>query len=361
MSNKSGLDGIVAAETVMSDVDGEAGRLVIRGVPVEVLALREGFEGAAARLWDAFVADGLDRASVLTALGRARVAAFARAPKALAAGAGLEPVPGLRAALATLPESDSLHPAIALAGAAPVFLAGLLRQREGKASVAPDPDLATAADLLRMSRGAAASDVEAAALDAYLATVSDHGFNASTFTARVVASTRVGLGPSVVAALAALEGPLHGGAPGPVLDMLDAIGEAANIRSWLEQRLHAGERLMGFGHRVYKVRDPRADVLKQVVRTLSRDAGRLGFAERVESEALAILARVKPGRRLDTNVEFYTALLLEALALPRDAFTAVFAVGRVAGWTAHALEQMRDGRLIRPLSRYVGPVPAEAA
>jgi citrate synthase len=361
MAKASGLDGIVAADTVLSDVDGEAGRLLIRGVPVETLAARDGFEGAVARLWDGFVADGLDRALVLRRLGEARVAAFAKSQRAVAAGEGLDPMPALRAGLATLPEIDGMPPAFAFTGAAPVLLAALLRHRAGLAPVAPDPSATTAADLLRMLRGAAASPVKAAALDAYLTTVSDHGFNASTFTARVVASTRVGVGPAVVAALAALEGPLHGGAPGPVLDMLDEIGAPANIRPWLEAKLGAGERLMGFGHRVYKVRDPRADVLKGAVRTLSRDAGRLAFAERVEAEAVAILARLKPGRRLDTNVEFYTALLLEALAIPRTAFTAVFAVGRIAGWVAHALEQARDGRLIRPLSRYVGPRPAEAA
>ena len=356
-----GLDGIVAADTVLSDVDGEAGRLVIRGVPVEVLAAREGFEGAAARLWEGFVADGLDRAKVLDVLGRARVAAFAHVSKAVAAGADLEPVPALRAALATMPALEGFHPAYAFQAAAPVFLAALLRQRDGLAAIAPNPSLTTARDLLRMLRGKQARPAEASALDAYLTTVSDHGFNASTFTARVVASTQVGVGPSAVAALAALEGPLHGGAPGPVLDMLDGIGGTENIKPWLESRLTAGERLMGFGHRVYKVRDPRADVLKGAVRTLSRDAGRLAFAEQFEADAIAILARVKPGRRLDTNVEFYTALLLEALAIPRAAFTAIFAVGRMAGWTAHALEQARDGRLIRPLSRYVGPLPKEAA
>ncbi len=361
MAGASGLDGIVAADTVLSDVDGEAGRLVIRGVPVEVLAAREGFEGAAARLWEGFVDDGLDRAKVLDVLGRARATAFAHVDKAVAAGAGLEPVPALRAGLATLPDLAGFHPAYAFTAAAPVILAALLRQRNGLAAVAPDPSLTTAQDLLRMLRGKQATSAEAAALDAYLTTVSDHGFNASTFTARVVASTQVGVGPSAVAALAALEGPLHGGAPGPVLDMLDGIGGRENIKTWLESRLTSGERLMGFGHRVYKVRDPRADVLKGAVRTLSRDAGRLAFAEQVEADAIAILARVKPGRRLDTNVEFYTALLLEALEIPRAAFTAIFAVGRMAGWTAHALEQARDGRLIRPLSRYVGPRPKEAA
>lgn len=357
----SGFDGVVAAETVLSDVDGEAGRLVIRGVPVEVLVAREGFEGAAARLWQGFLPGDLDRAGATALLGRARVAAFARLPKALAAGSDLAPVPGLRAALATLSDIPGVPPAVAVTAAAPVFLAALIRHRDGRAPVAPDAAAGTAADLLRMMRGASGTPAEVAALDAYLTTVCDHGFNASTFTARVVASTQAGIVPSVVAALGALEGPLHGGAPGPVLDMLDGIGGLANIAPWLEERLASGERLMGFGHRVYRVRDPRADVLKGAVRTLARDAGRIAFAETVEREALSILARIKPGRRLDTNVEFYTALLLEALAIPRDAFTAVFAVGRMAGWTAHALEQARDGRLIRPLSRYVGPVPAEAA
>ena len=361
MAGASGLDGVVAADTVLSDVDGEAGRLLIRGVPVAMLVAGDGFEGATARLWDGFVADGLDRTQVAGLLGRARLAAYERSAKAIAAGADLDPVPGLRAGLATLPEMAGLHPAAVLAGAVPVFLAALIRTRAGLAPVVPDASLSTAADLLRMLRGTPASAAEVAALDAYLTTVSDHGFNASTFAARVVASTQAGLVPAVVAALAALEGPLHGGAPGPVLDMLDGIGGSQNIKPWLEARLTSGERLMGFGHRVYKVRDPRADVLKQVVRTLSRDAGRLAFAEQVEADAVAILARVKPGRRLDTNVEFYTALLLEALAIPRDAFTAIFAVGRIAGWTAHALEQARDGRLIRPLSRYVGPEAAEAA
>jgi citrate synthase len=200
-----------------------------------------------------------------------------------------------------------------------------------------------------------ADPAKAAALDAYLATVAEHGMNASTFTARVIASTRAGVVAAVVGALCALKGPLHGGAPGPVLDMLDAIGTPEDIQPWLQQALAEGDRLMGFGHRIYRVRDPRADVLKGVVARLrSGGDARLAFAERVEREALAALAAHKPDRKLDTNVEFYTALLLEALGLPREAFTAVFAMGRVAGWTAHVHEQLREGRLMRPQSVYVG-------
>jgi citrate synthase len=216
-----------------------------------------------------------------------------------------------------------------------------------------------------MMKGETPSLAEAEALDSYLLTVSDHGLNASTFAARVVASTRAGLASATLAGISALKGPLHGGAPGPVIDMLDGIGEPANARAWIEAALARGDRLMGFGHRVYRVRDPRADALKKAVRRLGeaagRPPGRLEFAEAVEKAALAILKEKKPNRPLDTNVEFYTALLLEALAFPPSAFTCVFAMGRVAGWIAHAREQLAGGRLIRPKSLYVGPMPKVAA
>ena len=168
----------------------------------------------------------------------------------------------------------------------------------------------------------------------------------------------------MLAGISALKGPLHGGAPGPVIEMLDGIGRPENARAWIEAALDRGDRLMGFGHRIYKVRDPRADALKKAVRTLGEGSnvlpGRLAFAEAVEQAALAILKDRKPDRSLQTNVEFYTALLLEALAFPPAAFTCVFAMGRVTGWIAHAREQLA-GRLIRPQSRYVGPRPREAA
>jgi citrate synthase len=215
-----------------------------------------------------------------------------------------------------------------------------------------------------MITGSAPSAAQAAALDAYLVTVSDHGLNASTFAARVVASTRAGLTSAALAGVSALKGPLHGGAPGPVIEMLNAIGEPGNARAWIEAALDDGERLMGFGHRIYRVRDPRADALKRAVRALGEGSntlpGRLAFAEAVEAAALQILKTRKPDRSLQTNVEFYTALLLEALAFPPEAFTCVFAMGRIAGWIAHAREQLAGGRLIRPQSRYVGPAPLAA-
>ena len=352
----TGLDGVVVARTVLSEVDGERGRLIMRGLPVEDLAGRLSFEAAAARLWDGLAPspETETEAGVAEALGRARVAAFARLKGLMPAAAELPAIDGLRLGLSALADEPEAHHRVT--GAVPVFLAGLMRVRQGLAPVAPDPASGHVADFLRMLRGAPASSAEVAALEAYLVTVMEHGMNASTFTARVIASTRAGVVASVVGAIGALKGPLHGGAPGPVLDMLDAIGRPETIDAWLAEELAAGQRLMGFGHRIYRVRDPRADVLKGVVARLrAQGDGRLAFAEQVEREALAALAAHKPDRPLDTNVEFYTALLLEALELPREAFTAVFAVGRMAGWVAHVHEQLREGHLLRPQSEYVGP------
>jgi citrate synthase len=185
----------------------------------------------------------------------------------------------------------------------------------------------------------------------------DHGMNASTFTARVVISTGSDLISAMVAAIGALKGPLHGGAPGPVLDMLDAIAEPSRALGWLSAELDAGRRIMGMGHRIYKVRDPRAAVLEQVARRLASSTTtgtRLALAQAVERAAAQLLAERKPERSLQANVEFYTAVVLDAVGLPASAFAATFATGRVIGWAAHAMEQRRVGRLIRPTSRYVG-------
>lgn len=348
----SGLDGVVVADTVMSEVDGEEGRLIVRGHTVEELVATRGFEGVAALLWD------IDGSSAREALANARVRAFADVPKLLAASEGLTPIEALRVGLALLPDSDPMPPHFRVCGALPVFLAALVNRGRGTTPLPPDPTLTTAQDLLRMIRGQRAGEVFEKGLDTYLATVADHGFNASTFTARVVASTHAGLISSVLAALCALKGPLHGGAPGPVLDMLDEIGEAGRAEAWFDDAFARGVTLMGFGHRIYKVRDPRADVLKEAVARLPATAGRLAYAAAVEQGAIAALRRHKPGRRLDTNVEYYTALLLEVLDIPREAFTALFAVGRAAGWCAHVFEQVKGGRIIRPQSNYVGPRPA---
>jgi len=352
-----GLDGVVVADTAMSMVDGEEGRLVIRGFELPELVSRFGFEGAAALLWDGLLPEARDKAMVLAGLGRARVHAFRLVPGLLAVAGTLDPVEALRAGIALLSESEAMPHHILVCGAMPVFLAAALRHKRGLLPIAPDPALNTAQDLLRMMRGDRAAPDFEAALDAYLTTVIDHGFNASTFTSRVIASTRAGTLWGVLGALCALRGPLHGGAPGPIIDMLDEIGTLDNIDRWLDRELEAGTRLMGFGHRIYKVRDPRADILKAVVAGLPQTAGRLAFAGAVEKRILDLLAERKPGQRLHTNVEFYTALLLEALSMPRDSFTALFAVSRAAGWCAHIAEQEKGGRIIRPQSNYVGPMP----
>ncbi|WP_334161478.1 citrate synthase/methylcitrate synthase [Phenylobacterium sp.] len=356
-----GLEDVVAAETVLSEVDGRAGRLIIRGRSLDELAGRTRFEDVARLLWDGFFDDLPDDLTAPLAAARAEVFA-----EVAALDTGLldrTPVEAMRALTARLADGDDLATALRLAAAPAVFTAAVVRAQGGEAPVRPDPALGHSADVLQMITGRAPERGQAAALDTYLVTVSDHGLNASTFAARVIASTRAGLTSAVLGGISALKGPLHGGAPGPVIEMLDAIGEPANARAWLEAAVARGDRLMGFGHRIYRVRDPRADALKGAVRRLSEgaNAGRLEFAEAVEQAALAILREKKPDRPLDTNVEFYTALLLEALGLPPSAFTCVFAMGRVTGWIAHAREQLAGGRLIRPQSRYVGPLPRQAA
>lgn len=354
-----GLEGVVAAHTVLSEVDGQAGRLIIRGRSLDELAGRTTFEALIGLLFAGFYPDL--PADIQGALGRARAEVFG---EVAALDTGLldrTPVEAVRALMARLADGDDAETAFRLLAAPAVFTAAVVRAQAGEAPVAPDPGLGHAADSLRMLRGTAPSKAEADALDTYLVTVSDHGLNASTFAARVVASTRAGLTSAVLGGISALKGPLHGGAPGPVIEMLDEIGEPANARAWIEAALARGDRLMGFGHRIYRVRDPRADALKQAVRWLDARQGRIEFAEAVEAAALAILRERKPDRALETNVEFYTALLLEALQFPPSAFTCVFAMGRVAGWLAHAREQVAGGRLIRPQSVYVGPAPKKAA
>jgi citrate synthase len=351
-----GLDDVVAAETVLSHVDGAGGRLIVRGFELEEIADRS-FEAVVALLWNGLTPHPATEEAVRIALGAARPAAFAAVGPLLPVTDRLSPIEALRLLLSALADADTTPHHVMAIAAVPVFVAAIARRRQGHAPIAPDAALGHAQDFLRMLHGENASAAHVRALETYLVTVADHGLNASTFAARVIASTRAGLFSAVVGALCAFKGPLHGGAPGPVLDMLDAIGSFDNIRPWLADALARDERLMGFGHRMYRVRDPRADVLKATASALRGGENRIRFAEAVEAQALELLAQHRPGRKLDTNVEFYTALVLEALAIPRDSFTNVFAIGRVAGWSAHVLEQERIDRLIRPQSRYIGPEP----
>ncbi len=354
----SGLDGVVVADTALSDVDGEHGRLVIRGYPVEALGERATFEEACALVWNGRWPSADERDAVRTALAEARAEAFAMLPSLGAALVTSDGMEALRSSVGHLRSSGSASDRVRLTGAIPVFAAAWARRQAEQAPVRPQPLLSHAADCLQMLSGGEPASACVRGLDAYWCCVVDHGMNASTFAARVVASTGSDLVSAVVAALGALKGPLHGGAPGPVLDMLDAIGSAPFARAWLEGELAARRRIMGMGHRLYQVRDPRAAVLERVAKALEASgvsADRLPLARTVEREAERLLAERHPGRHLRANVEFYTAVVLDAVGIPRTLFTPMFAASRVVGWCAHVDEQRAVGRLIRPASAYVGP------
>ena len=361
----SGLDGVIAAETVLSDVDGEAGRLIIRGRSLDELIAHYRYEDVLTLLWEQLFPECDGTKPLAAALGEARARIFDHWRAADARVLELPPVDAVRSLLGRLEDGNDLTTALDLVAAPAVFTPAVIRLRCGLDPVEPDPTVTHAADMLRMLQGGAAANAQVVALDRYLVSAVDHGLNASTFTARVIASTRAGLTSALVGAFCALKGPLHGGAPGPVLDMLDAIGHSGAAKPWLEAALARGERLMGFGHRIYRVREPRADAIKAALEMLAQsgglDSSRLQLAEAVERAAIDVLSRHKPERLLQTNLEFYTALLLEALRFPREAFTCIFAAGRAGGWVAHAREQALRGRLIRPSSRYVGPQTSKAA
>lgn len=346
-----GLDGITAAETILSKTDQTNGMVWVRGVDLPTLVARHGFEGTTALLWEGFAGDGMTPEGLGAQLGRAREVAFRGVDSWLPHARGRALPEGLRIALASQP--DTTAPAELLA-ALTVAVAVLVRQNAGQLPLAPDPALATAADLLRMMQGAVPDPKAVHALDTYFTVMAESGLNASAFTARVVASTRASLTDCVLAAWCAFTGVLHGAAPGPTLDLLDQAAEQPDLEAWLEAKLRAGERLMGFGHRVFQGNDPRAAEMRRALEGMPA-AGRLAFAERLERAVAVAVDRVKPGRTLPPNVEITAALLLDAVGIAREAFTLVFAVGRSPGWIAHALEQRRTGRLIRPASAYVGP------
>jgi citrate synthase len=357
----SGLDGVVAAETRLSAVEGEAGELVIAGFPVEELAGRATFEEVVYLLWH----DALPRSGELASF-REELAARRALPGATlellraAAAERVSAMDALRMAAGTVSLGGVEDPgdeALALVARMPAIVAAYWRLVNGEEPVAPDPALGHAANYLYMLAGEERGKESVRALETYLNAVSDHGMNASTFAARVIVSTRSDVVSAVVGAIGALKGPLHGGAPGPALDVVFEIGETSRAEAVLREKLRRGERLMGFGHRIYRVRDPRADVLAAAAERLyatEADEELYELALEVEKTALRVLAEHRPGRNLQTNVEFYTALLLHGLGMPVELFTPTFAVARVAGWTAHCFEQMALDRIIRPQSAYAG-------
>jgi citrate synthase len=365
----SGLEGVVAAETRLSSVDGEAGELIIAGFPVEELASRVSFEETVFLLWHDAMPDSEQLESFREALVARRALPAATLDLLRAAASQEAPtMDALRMAAGTISlgvhddevTEDGYHAeALALVARLPTIVAAYWRLLEGEEPVAPDPELGHAANYLYMLTGERPGAEFVRALETYLNAVTDHGMNASTFAARVIVSTRSDVVSAVVGAIGALKGPLHGGAPGPALDVVFEIGDKSQAEVVLRGKLGRGERLMGFGHRIYKVRDPRADVLASAAERLYATDGDEEFYElalEVEKVALRLLAEHKPGRNIKTNVEFYTALLLHGLSLPTQLFSPTFAVGRVAGWTAHCLEQRAVDRIIRPQSAYVGPV-----
>ncbi len=363
-----GLDGVVAASTRLSHVDGLAGQLIIAGYELKELAGRVSFDEAAYLLWRGH----LPNADELAML-KNEMATLRRLPAetlaVVRAAAKAPPIDALRMACATLsldlPSADDislpadLGAAKMLTARFPTIVAAHARVAAGEQMIAPREDLGLAANFLYMVHGQEPDPIAARALDTYWVTVIDHGMNASTFAGRVIASTRSDMVSAVTGSIGALKGPLHGGAPGPVLDMLVDIGAAANAEAWLRREIAEGRRIMGFGHRVYKVRDPRADVLARVAEEMSgaalHDRELFELARAVEQTALRVLDEVKPGRNLRTNVEFYTALVLQSLGLKPRQFVAMFACGRVAGWCAHVIEQHAEDHLIRPQSEYIGP------
>jgi citrate synthase len=363
-----GLEGVVAIQTRLSMVDGQAGELVIGGYPIGELAGKVSFEEAATMLWQGPLPPKEDVPAIKKELASYR-ALRPETLEIIKTARNASPIDALRMACATLsldvskpndisPAGD-LAMAKRLAARFPTVVAAHARLRQGNEPIPPRADLGLASNFLYMVFGEEPHPAVAKALDTYWVTVIDHGMNASTFTARVIASTRSDMVSAVTGAVGALKGPLHGGAPGPVLDMLVDIKSAKNAEAWLKKELEAGRRIMGFGHRVYKVRDPRAEVLARTAEEMAgadlQNRKLYDLARAVEKTALRVLDEHKPGRNLRTNVEFYTALVLQSVGLQPDQFVAMFACGRVAGWCAHVMEQHEQDRLIRPQSEYTGP------
>ena len=360
---RPGLEGVVASETRLSRVDGQRGELMIAGFPLEEIAGRATFEQMVYLLWHDRLPTDEEHLAFRHGLAARRALPAATLDLLHAAAAReVAPMEALRMATSTLDldddvGGDDLSRSTMILARLPVIVAAYWRLLQGEAPVAPDEGLDHVTSYFTMLTGERPTPAQSRTLTTYLNTVIDHGLNASTFTARVIVSTRSDFVSAITGALGALKGPLHGGAPGPALEMVWEIGTPDRAEPVMREKLERGERLMGFGHRVYKVRDPRADVLAEAARHLfasDGDRDLYELATHVEATALTLLEEYKPGHNLQTNVEFYTALVLQGLGLPTALFTPTFAIGRAAGWLAHCLEQRAEGRLIRPESRYVG-------
>lgn len=362
-----GLAGVVVTDTALGDVRGREGFYHYRQYSAIELAGTRSFED----VWYLMSEGELPDAAARDAFA-ARTAGLRRLPAEVrdalpAIGAG--PLAGLRTALSLLGASAGFRPvydidagrrredALAACAAVPTLLASLYRLGRGLEPIEPRDDLPHAADYLRMLTGSLPDAARVRAVERYLISTVDHGFNASTFTGRVVASTGADVAACLVAAVGALSGPLHGGAPSRALDTLDAIGTPDRVDGWIRERVRAGERIMGFGHPVYRTEDPRSRMLRDIAQDFGGPL--VDLAVEVERRVESILAELKPGRELHTNVEFYAGVVMELCGLPREMFTPTFCVARAVGWSAHILEQAEDSKIIRPAARYVGTPPPQ--
>ncbi|MFF4187437.1 citrate synthase/methylcitrate synthase [Streptomyces sp. NPDC001691] len=365
-----GLAGVVVTDTELGDVRGREGFYHYRQYSAVELAQSRSFEDVWHLMFHGELPDTEARAAFT-----ARTAALRHLPAGVRealpgiarTGALAGPLAGLRTALSLLGAAKGFRPvydldagrraedALAACAAVPTLLTALHRLGQGLEPVEPRDDLPYAANYLYMLTGSPAEPERVRAVEQYLISTIDHGFNASTFTARVVASTGADVAASLVAAIGALSGPLHGGAPSRALDTLDAIGTPDRIDGWIRERVLAGDRIMGFGHPVYRTEDPRSRMLRKIAEGFGGPL--VEFAVEVERQVEAILAELKPGRELHTNVEFYAGVVMELCGLPREMFTPTFCAARVVGWSANILEQSADSKIIRPAARYVGPPP----
>lgn len=357
----NGLDQVVAANTALSHVFGSEGKLVYRGYDIHELAGKATFEEVAHLLWKGHLPNQqeLDEMNALMGSHRELPAAVIEGLRQVSKEAN--PMDALRTGVSLLgaqsgtkfESTPTFEEAVELASLFPAIAAAFFRLREGKEPVQGRADLNTAQNFLYTLTGEEPSEGEWKGLDGYLVLLADHGLNASTFTARVIASTNSDIASALVGAIGALKGPAHGGAPAKVMDMLNEIGTADNVDAWLTNALDSGDRLMGFGHRVYKAEDPRAEVLRGMAQQASTPEF-FELSKQTEDRALELLNERKPDRKLYTNVEFYSAAVLGAVGLPGDFFPVAFAISRSVGWSAHVLEQVEVNRLIRPASVYVG-------
>jgi citrate synthase len=355
-----GLEGVIAAQTAISMVDGANGRLVYRGYVIADLAEDMSFEEVAFLLWKGRLPTRAELDAVTLELAASRTLTQAAIIALDALPKDTDPMDVLRSVVSVQGVEHKLEkPTIPLAihatASFPTILAMFLRRQLGLDPVKPRAELAHAANYLYMLHGKEASPELVRALNTYLVLLADHGMNASTFVARVIASTDSDLASCLVGAIGALKGPAHGGAPSAVMDQLEQIGTAENAEPWMRQARKQKVRFMGFGHRIYRTYDPRAKILKELCARLNPKFYEL--ASKVEATALQILHEEHPERPQATNVEFYSAGVLQAIGLPKEYFPPTFAISRAAGWTAHVMEQSANNRLIRPQSEYIGPEP----